>query len=54
MGLFFWIFVAVGAVAFIALWRNNWDLAKAWESVVIFAGAVVAAAVALFHGGTSP
>jgi hypothetical protein len=47
----FWLLAAVvAAVSLVALWRNGWNVGRAWEALVALAAALIAAGVALWGG----
>lgn len=45
------MFLLVAVLAFISLYRAGWDFRKAWESIVLLVGGIVAAFAAWWGGG---
>lgn len=50
MIIFWMLIVIIAAVSLIALWRNDWQVGKAWEALVALAAALIAAGAHLWGG----
>jgi hypothetical protein len=50
MSILWILIVVVLAASVIALWRNNWQVGRAWEALVALAAALIAAGVHLWGG----
>lgn len=51
MNILILVFLLVAVVAFISLYRNDWDFKRAWEAVVVLIAGIGGAFAAWWGGG---